>query len=424
MLATTWALTAPPPFDGGPGFDAGPDAGPEPDAGPDAGPPPATIAALFTNTFLVRGAVRLGNGILVVGVDNQGDRDSTASRQALAVFIDETSGGASWASNYGDDEVNDQFLVVINDGPTEALVLGMRAGAIIVSRFDETGLLNTLEFEATAAFITDAVFVGDVLHASGRSGGDAAIFKFDLGAGTMQTSGLGLTGAFNGIAADDEGTIYAAGQTPVGSDAVLAVFPVGEAASTYTLPGAELIGVAAGTGRGAIAVGTSGGAGLRMQLSGSSVTVSMATNISRFRQVELVEGRERYVGITRNGTAFAFAGEREGDDIHAFFVRSTDLTGVSGRCADLRDGGFLVSQNLREVTEEDRVQISRFTSLASLGRSACGRTSEGTLTVSAKRTEDVNPSTRSIEVSSIVGGGVMLTPHSEPFDRPDSCPSM
>lgn len=389
-----------PPFDGGPNFDGGPDvgtdvgpardAGPVPgDAGPppidggfdsgpgpDAGPPPSAIAAFFMEPFLVRAAVPLGEGILVVGVDNQGDRDTTDSRQGLAMYVGNGGPVADWANHYGSPTVNDQFLVAINNGPDEAVVLGVRGGggSVTVSRFRAEGLVDTVEFSAVAPFVTDAVFVESTLYASGRSGGDAVIFEIDLGAQTMRTLGSSRSGAFNGIAVHD-GTIYTAGQSPVGEGGagILAVSPLIDPGFTiYSLPDAEFISVAANS-EGAVAVGTKGGAGgLHMELRGDSPTVRIATDISRFRQVAFVDGAERYIGLTSNGGSFPFVGERVDDQVRVAFMRFGYITGVSGRLGALQEGGFLVSQN-REEAMVNSVHISRFSPLESIPRTACDR---------------------------------------------------
>lgn len=441
-----------PAFDGGPNFDAGPDvgfdAGPGRDAGPlpgdagpppvdggsdtgpgpDAGPPPEPIAVVFERPFNVRAAVPLSDGILVVGVDNQGDRDTEMSRQGLVAYIADDR-MSDWANNYGGPTNNDQFLVAINNGPDEAVVLGIRGvageGSVIVSRFRAVeGLVDTVAFSAVAPFITDAVFVDDDLYASGRSGGDAVVFQIDLALGTMNTLGSGRSGAFNGIAVHD-GTVYAAGQSPVGAggSGILAMSSLsGSDLTVYTLPNAEFISVAANAS-GATAVGTRDGQGLHMELRGESPTVRIASDIARFRQVDFIGATERYVGLTSDGGNFAFVGERVADEIRVAFTRMGYVAGVSGRLAMLQDGGFLASQD-RVDAPDNRVQVSRFAPLEGLPQTGCDRErANSSLNENMAIGAEVMSSTpTTIPGPAVMGSPVSLTTTAEDFTRNSSCP--
>ncbi len=364
-----------PRLDVGPGMDAALDGGPLPDAFvPDAGPPPESLGATFENTFLVRGAARLGGGILVVGVDNQGDRDTEDTRQALALFLHEADPTQDWAAHYGGPEDNDQFLAVAQTSASRAVVAGVQGiagtASVAISEFSEAGLTRTSTFVAAGgdAYIADILVTDDEILVSGRSGEDAAVFIIDLELSTMQTLRYPIGGNFAGVAAEGR-MIYAAGA--IGSDAVLAVIPREDLPSSelFTLADAEFLSVAA-TGRGAVAVGVEGGRGLRVAFGSGGVTeVDKAPGLSRFREVAIVEGAERYAGLG-TGANSPFVAERAGDDIAIGRVPATELTGNAGRAANLRDGGFLAVQ----AAIGNRVQLVRFNTLATFGRATCART--------------------------------------------------
>lgn len=356
------------PMDGVLPIDGGTDAR---DMDPDAGPPPAPLALNLSNPLLVRGAIRLGGGFLVVGIDNMGDRAGD-NRQALTAFIHETNSELDWVRHFGSDAGNDQFQVALRDG-TDALVIGTsgRAGDafLVVSRFTDDGLTSSTEFPAgTDAFITDAQIVGDLLIVSGRARGDAAIFVVDSTSGEMEIITLPFDGALHGIAAHS-GVVYLVGQ--FGSDGVIARLNLTESSelTLYRLPDSELISVAANED-GAIAVGTQMGQGLHVTVTDDATMVMrVRENIRRFRQVEFVEGVERYVGMTQSPSNAAFIAERVGAEITMRYVSGAVINGVSGRSAHLEDGGFVASQN----SDGTQVQVSRFNTLGAFDSSACIR---------------------------------------------------
>ncbi|MEM6956600.1 MAG: hypothetical protein AAF645_12980 [Myxococcota bacterium] len=418
--------------------DARPDEGPM-DADPpdapvdmrvDVGPPPANLGVDFNAPFLVRGAARLGGGILVVGIDNQGDRDTGRTRQALVAFVHETNETMDWAFNFG-EAGNDQFLDVIVQGDV-AIVVGVRRRGsesdVIILRFDEEGLLSSRRFPVgNGAFVTGIVPTPDGFVASGEALDDAALFRFDTAFEEMEILEFGFLGAFYGVT-EHRGTVYAVGVS--GSNGIVIEVPASRTPATVprtVVPDAELVSVA-GQGASVVVVGVTvarevGGTrqALRMEFRPEVAIQLVDAAVNRFRQVSFAEGEERYAGILASADA-AFVARLSGGRVSTQHVRGLTLTGVSGQVANLGEDPFLVGfEPVGEASVAPfRVQIVRSNTLGSFAEGPCGRGPQNwELTPDSTRgtsTSNVGVSSRTVE-----GVDFVLTEVVETTTRRDDC---
>ena len=144
--------------------------------------------------------------------------------------------------------------------------------------------------------------------------------------------------------------------------------------------------------------------------------VSTSTDISRFRQVELIGGAERYVGVSGELDS-PFVGERDAETVTTRSVRYMSISGVSGRMAELADHGFIVT----EQADSHRVQLTRFSTPDHEAR--CVRDSDERLSRDAALTDMVASASETPARSTIAGGTLTLAGTDEAFVQESECPT-
>lgn len=340
------------------GEDAGSSANGSRDGGLDSAPLVAPRSALgFDETFEVRSAVRLGEGVLVVGFDAAGDR--SINGRALAAYFDDAAPERDWAKQFGPERGSEQFTAAVRLG-ADALVIGTnrRSGSTFLhlSRFDSAGSVETAEFSvAESIFVSDMLVIGDEILAAGQSGGRPALFRIDVGLATLFTTTIDVNGTWGSLA-EFGGTLYAAGNSL--GDGIYGEFPLRNDANVdvrvHRLANAEFSHVAAST-VGAVVVGSQVGMGLRVAIprGDGGTVVERVENAEQLRQVAFVGEVERYVGTSN--TRLAFIAERDAQTLRTATLLGTTTRG--GRVADF-DEGFVASQS--PSTTAPRVQLLRF----------------------------------------------------------------
>lgn len=373
----------PVPVDGGPDFDVGPgtDAGPVPvDAGPPS--PPGTSLALSAN-FPIFGIARVGDGHLVVGRDNPGDR--TPARQGLAAYFG--GDGTFWANHYGENNDNEQFLALASEGPGNAVATGIvriaTTDSVLFARFAADGLVESRSYNVGSDAIGfDIRTVSDGVVVAGRVDNRPAVFTTDSSFGSLQAARIRADGQFYNAWASDT-TIVAVGHSSddFGNVAHVAVFDratldlsfyrgITDPAIAHRLwavsfDGTTITAVGSRTERMAVGTELKTGLRVRMPISGASPTFENMEGVASFLQVTIDTGAEVYAGELTGGSD-VFVGEGSASELDIVAIRGTRPGGFVGRPALEGFPGALMAR-----TADDTIVVSPFDSLAAFGASGC-----------------------------------------------------
>ncbi|MEM9074094.1 MAG: hypothetical protein AAGE52_36720 [Myxococcota bacterium] len=324
------------------------------DAGFDAPPVPLVdpFGARFDDAFPVFAAGRGSGSTFVFG------RDRSPAQQALAAAFEGED--IAWALSLGGPS-NDQFLagaadreLALGAGITRNPTFG--GDDVLVAFFDRTGLVSAAHLGDDARDIAfDADLRGRTAFLAGQNGARPGIWITDFDdafAAVLQTP---EPATFRGVAAS-ETAVYAVGQDDDPGSAYIAAFRADDAsplwARSLRIDEDPLALVDVAVDDSVVAVGVAGARGVRLEFSlDGELRAAGFTTIGQFRQVELIEGRSRYIGVV-GGRAAVFADAGGGRLVG--YRTSVRGPGTAGRHLD--DGVF-VANNTGESVDLTRVVL-------------------------------------------------------------------